>query len=259
LLLGSAVIASIQFRRTDHSTLRQPGDSIKEKLKQQYPIADSNETPPNDPKERAKRIKRSKKYNAKSPVIGPDLVQTSEGYNWPADFKPIPTSASNLIIVATTDTAAAHLSDDKNSVYSEFAVKIDQVLKNETSLPIICGESLTVVRKGGRVRYPSGHVSWFFVAGQGLPQLNTQYILFLKTTDEAKVFDIVTGYAIVNDRVEPLDYSPRVVGFQRYSGTSVTAFLSEVRNSILNAQLDFSRLSRSTTQRSVRECVSLSC
>jgi hypothetical protein len=138
--------------------------------------------------------------------------------------------------VGTISDARAHLSDDKNSVYSEFSVTIKEVLKNNTGLSLAVGDSVTLERKGGRVRYPSGHVSWFYVVGQGLPQLNAQYVLFLKTANEERLFDILTGYEIRNGRIEPLDYSPGVVGFQHYSGSDVTAFMNEMRTNIANAQ-----------------------
>ena len=95
-------------------------ESVKDRVKVRYPIADSLESEPSDPKERAKRLKRSKRYNGKTTVVGPQLVQSSEGYNWPEDFKAIPVSASDVIVVGTISEAKAHLSQDRNSVYSEF-------------------------------------------------------------------------------------------------------------------------------------------
>jgi hypothetical protein len=138
--------------------------------------------------------------------------------------------------VGTISDAKAHLSEDKNSVYSEFTVTINEVLKNDTALPLGVGGSVTLERKGGRVRYPSGHISWFYVAGQGLPLPNAQYVLFLKTTDEERLFDILTGYQILDGRIAPLDESPGVVHFERYSGSDARAFLDEIRNSLVSSQ-----------------------
>jgi hypothetical protein len=211
-------------------------ESIKEKIKGQYPIADSSEAEPDDPKERAKRLKRGNKYTGKATLVGPQLVQSSEGYNWPADFKPVPVSASAVIVVGTISDAKAHLSEDKNSVYSEFAVRIDEVLKNESGLPLAPGQTVILERKGGRVRYPSGHVSWLYLIGQGLPRLSARYVFFLSTTDEEGLFDPLTGYEIRDGRIEPLDYSPGVVGFQRYSGSDATSFVNEIRSNIASPQ-----------------------
>ena len=110
------------------------------------------------------------------------------------------------------------------------------VLKNGPGLSLSPGNSLTLEREGGRVRFPSGHISWFYVVGKGLPQLNTQYVFFLKTTDEERLFDILTGYEIHDGRIEPLDYSPGVVGFQRYSGSDAMTFVNEIRSNIASAR-----------------------
>lgn len=239
IVLSSAVAltATGAFNSTrDGKPGQESQESIKEKLKKQFPIVDSSEPEPPDPKERAKRLKRNKKYNTQQANVGPQLVQSAQGYHWPADFKPIPISVSDLVIAGTISDARAHLSEDKNSVYSEFTVTINEVLKNNASVSLLPGGSITLERKGGRVRYPSGHISWLFVVGQGLPQLNGQYVFFLKTTDEDGLFDILTGYEICAGRIEPLDDSPGVVHFERYSGSDATAFVNDVRNSIAKAQ-----------------------
>jgi hypothetical protein len=239
IVLFSAVglTASWTFRSEGQGKVGQESEeSIREKLKKRFPIVDSSEPEPSDPQERTKRKKRSKKYNAQLPHVGPGLVQSAQGYDWPADFKPIPVSKSVVVIVGTISDAKAHLSEDKNSVYSEFTVTINEVLKNGTVSNLAAGDSITLERKGGRVRYPSGHISWFYVSGQGLPLPNAQYVLFLKTTDEERLFDILTGYQILDGRIEPLDYSPGVVHFERYSGSDAMAFLNEIRSSLASSQ-----------------------
>src|SRR6267154_337617 len=214
--IGLGVSWSFRIDGQAKDTQEAP-EVIRQRLKEQFPVVGSDEQESTDPQQRAIRSKRSKKHNERMAKIGPDLVQSSEGYHWPSDFKPLPTDSSDVVIVGKISDAKAHLSEDKNSVYSEFAVTIDEVLKNKTGVMLSPGGTLTIERNGGRVRYPSGHISWFFVVGQGLPQLDGQYVLFLKTTEEERLFDILTGYQIVDGRIEPLDYSPGVVGFQRYS------------------------------------------
>lgn len=239
LLLFSAAALITPWRFHSQGQVKggqDSGESIKEKLKKQFPIVDSFEPEPADPQERTKRQKRSEKFNEQRANVGPQLVQSAQGYHWPADFKPIPISVSDLVIVGTISDARAHLSEDKNSIYSEFSVTINAVLKNGPRLSLVSGDSITLEREGGRVRYPSGHISWFFVIGQGLPQLNGQYVLFLKAADEERLFDILTGYQILDGRIEPLDDSPGVVHFERYSGSDATAFVNEIRRSITSAQ-----------------------
>jgi hypothetical protein len=238
LILFSAVgmIATWTFQSNGQANGQDSEESIKEKLKKRFPIVDSSEPEPADPQERAKRSKRNKKYNKQQANVGPEIVQSAGGYHWPADFKPLPVSVSDAVIVGTISDAKAHLSQDKNSVYSEFNVTIDNVLKNSPGLSLVPGDSITLEREGGRVRYPSGHISWFHVVGKGLPQLKTQYVFFLKATDEEGLFDILTGYEICDGRIEPLDYSPGVVHFERYSGIDATVFFDEIRRNIASAR-----------------------
>jgi len=238
LVSAVAIATSGVFRSSGQRKVGQESqESIKEKFKNRFPIADSSEPQLSDPQERTKRLKRSKKYNTDKVInVDPQMVESALIYNWPADFSPIPVSASNVIVVGTIAEAKAHLSEDKNSVYSEFLVMLNEVLKNDTGLSLEAGVSVTLERKGGRVRYPSGHISWFYVAGQGLPLPNAQYVLFLGTTDEERLFDILTGYQIIDGRIEPLDYSPGVVHFERYSGADATAFLKQIRVSLASSQ-----------------------
>jgi len=44
----------------------------------------------------------------------------------------------------------------------------------------------------------------------------------------------LTGYLIGDGRIEPLDYSPGVVGFERYSGANANAFIEEIRSSLVS-------------------------
>ena len=228
---------SLTFHINGQSTNSQGSQEvIRQRLREQFPIADPDEQKPSDPQQAATRSRRSKKHNERMAKIGPDLVQSSEAYNWPLDFKAIPTDSSDIVIVGRVSDAKAYLSEDKNSVYSEFVVTIDEVLKNKSVVMLPPGSTLTIERKGGRVRYPSGHISWFFVVGQGLPQVGGQYLLFLKATDEERLFDVLTGYQILKGLIEPLDYSPGVVGFQRYSGTDANAFIKDVRSTLAVVQ-----------------------
>jgi len=206
----------------------------QEDLKQHFPLVNYPEDEPSDPAERVRRQKKARKYNVKTRVVGPELVQTAEGYHWPAGFPTLPVAASDVIIVGKISKAAAHLSEDQNSVYSELTVDVETVLKNATNVTL--PNSVVVERKGGRVRYPSGHESWFFVIGQGLPELGHTYVLFLTTPDGDDSFNIVTGYDLQNGVVEPLDYSPGVVHFERYSGVGASALINDIRSELSKPQ-----------------------
>ena len=203
---------------------------LTDEAKDQYPVADPNKPEPVNAEDRTKRHAKAQKYNQKQKSVSPMIVQTAEGNHWPTDFPALPASLSDAVVIGEISGAEAFLSEDGNSVYSEFTVRIDDVLKNNTALPLAPHTTLITERKGGRVRYPSGHVSWLFVVGQGMPRVGGKYVLFLKKVDQD--FDLLTAYELRGGKVMPLDYSPGVVHFDRYNGSEITVFLNDVRDAI---------------------------
>jgi hypothetical protein len=127
LLCLVAVTVAWESRFRGQGSTKEAQESAREKRRNQYPIANSDEPESSDINERIKRQRQNKKYNGKSVVVGPQLVQSSEGYEWPVDFQATPVFASDAIIVGTISDTNAHLSEDKNSVYSEFTVRVDSI------------------------------------------------------------------------------------------------------------------------------------
>ena len=59
----------------------------------------------------------------------------------------------------------ATLSNDKGYVYSEFALGVETVLKNDALALINSDGQVVVEREGGAVRFPSGHATWNYLLG----------------------------------------------------------------------------------------------
>src|SRR5579884_922962 len=78
-------------------------------------------------------------------------------YNLPSSHAPdvaaIPAGKSDLVVVGTIQSAHAYLTNHKTAIYSEFQVKVEQVLKGSRSG---VGEIIDTERFGGRLRMPSG-------------------------------------------------------------------------------------------------------
>jgi hypothetical protein len=228
-ILSAFLLSPILLSHTwSRAALGQDSVALQNR-QEQFPIVDSTKPEPANPRERAKRRLKGKKYNKDQQSVGPMIVQATDGFQWPADFSAIPAEASDAVIVGEVSSAEAFLSEDSNSVYSEFTVRLAEVLKNESTSLLAPGNSVTTERKGGRVRYPSGHISWLFVAGQGMPRVGRRYVFFLKQNDQDQDFQILTLYELREDRVIPIDFSPGVVHFERYAGSDPGAFLNEVR------------------------------
>lgn len=214
------------------------------------PMADYNAPEPTDPGKRALRRTKSSRYNVKDPSLKPNeisklaLTEKSAPINlggpWshPAEEPAIPVAESDAVLIGDVTDAAAYLSTDKTSVYSEFALAVAEVLKDaKADIPI--GETITAQRSGGGVRFGSGKVLVRGLLGKPLPKKGTRYVFFLKRNDDVNDFSILTAYELRGGRVFPLDgLTPKgdvvtpFAAYQQYKGTDQGVFLAKVRDLI---------------------------
>lgn len=168
------------------------------------------------------------------PVIGGAVTDES-----PSEC-PLPTYNSDVVVLGYVTEASAYLSEDKTSVYSEFQLQISQVFKSPASA-FDPTATIAVLRPGGGVRFPSGAVRYFLVAGRGLPRAGKRYLLFLKYDDLAQSFYIVTGYELREGKVFPLDSIPAggtpghpFASYLKYNGAPESDFIADLRDAILH-------------------------
>ncbi|HVF55579.1 MAG TPA: hypothetical protein VM934_05485 [Pyrinomonadaceae bacterium] len=178
-----------------------------------------------------KRHAKGKKYNKDSSVVSPELVKVTEVYHWPPNLPALPVSQSDVVIVGKVADAKAYLSSDETGVYSEFTVRVEHLLKTKNTILLRTGESIVVEREGGRVRYPSGHITQFSIAGLGMPQIGHRYLFFIKGDEDNN--EIITAFELHGGKVIPLDRSG-VVNFDKYRDSDETLLLNEVRTAILS-------------------------
>ena len=155
--------------------------------------------------------------------------------HWWAGLPALPTAQSDAVVVSEVTGSQAHLAPGKTGVYSEFTVRLGPVLKSDGSL--LPGNSIVAQREGGAVRFRNGRVKNYRVHGMGMPGVGRRYVLFLKSQDGGRDFDIITGYELSDGRVVPLDGTGRTSGsgllpFDRYAGADETSFLQEVQNAV---------------------------
>lgn len=208
---------------------------VKE-LRDKFPVADHEAPEPADPGQRAKRRKRSERHDDSllgvkgvlnaPPDYGTEAVLTN---HWEVHLPRLPSGQSDVVLIGKTLDANAYLSADKNGVYSEFTVQVEDVLKNAAASQLSPGDRITAERQGGRVSYPSGRVGWFRIRGQSMPTVNSRYVFFLKQVDPDS-FSIITGYELRDDRVYALDSGASQ--FTVYDGSPESSFLQLVREAI---------------------------
>lgn len=140
----------------------------------------------------------------------------------------LPTAKSDLVIVGHVLSAKGYVTPDKTGVYSEFKVGIDGTLKGDLAL---IGQTLTVLRGGGVVAFPSGHKRNILFAGIGYPKLNTSYVFFLRTRSNKDDFTILTAYELSGGHVYALDDE---APFTEHEGELQSKFISNLQSQISN-------------------------
>ena len=197
----------------------------------QPPVVDLS-APGNDTLDSTTRAIRSSRHNNphghELSELPPGIEPYPEITHWSSRLSALPVTASDAIVVATVQNAQAFLSSDGHSVYSEFTLVPDRVLKGT---PLASGQqALTAERDGGAVKFASGKIEQFRIHQQGVPQNRHAYLFFLKWLPDSKDFTILTAYDLTSGRVEPLDGndSSKPSQFSQYKGLDSQAFITQV-------------------------------
>jgi hypothetical protein len=152
----------------------------------------------------------------------------------PSDPRGIPVSISTAVVVGTVLSGKCFVTKDRTYVYTDYQVKVNQVLKQDAGAGLSVGSELVAAREGGAVHFPSGHVTNFLTVGHGLPEIGSQYVLFLsKSIASLPEYEIIfeAGYQLKNGRVYPLDDVN-----SQYTGVDVASFLTGVQKAIAASQ-----------------------
>lgn len=227
LVLGAALLVAAALPTSDSSRPNTEQHKPKQDDFSNYPIADGDAPDPKGTKEALKRRAKNKKYREYKNRIGPGF-KAYEIYHWPPGFPTLPVAHSDAVIIAEVTDGSAHLTADKSSVYSEFTVCIEEVLKNDQP-PLLVGSSVTLDRPGGRVRYSNGKTSQFSLAGFGMPLVGGRYVFFIKG-DAEEDYQIITAYQIQQGRIYPLDKTTSSdTRFETHAGADEQLFLNKLR------------------------------
>lgn len=244
-----------------HSQQKQSSTSLKKTINDEdVPITNFNKPLPTDAKEKGERQKKNKRRNlelgAKTGVFDAKRFMLTEerqsgygGFGTHSPVEPaIPVAKSDLIVTGEITKAEAFLSEDKASIYSEFTLTVNNILKNSTSENIEIGYSITISRNGGGVRFPSGKVIKEIFEGKPMPHVGSKYVLFLKYESEGDYYPLITGYELRDNKIIPLDGLDRdgnviyqLTSHQSYKGTTEREFLNLVQLAISTAQDLFER------------------
>ena len=193
-----------------------------------YPVVEAEETEPNDPVKKAKLKKQKQRYDKDAPFTnpGPNDVELAFRPESQFNFPGLPVIKSDVIVIGQALNAEAHRSTNKMNVFSNFEVRVDEVLKGHLNT----GNVINIQRVGGFVKYPGGRKVLFRLSGNGMPGVGSRYVFFLNAVDED--YSILTAYELMADGVAPLDNSAQ---FQVYKGATEINFIATVRDAISQA------------------------
>jgi hypothetical protein len=239
-IAGLTTLAALPGQEQNRTTSTQQESAEAE----QPPVADYAAPESADPEKRAKRRARGKRYEGQSWVREPHPTAGDAGRidSWMLEMPAFPTESSDAVVIGETTDAQAYLSNDKSGVYTEFTVRVDEILKNDATAPLIVGETVAAQREGGRVRFPSGRVQRYRTHYQHLPRAGRRYVLFLKRNDEGQAYYIRTGYELRAGHVHPLDGvnmnkgASELPQFAAYKNADENTFLRAVREAVDNAR-----------------------
>jgi hypothetical protein len=244
------VVAAIQRQNAQNPTkakVLRRGDKIdrplseQENAEMQTPSVDFVAPEPTDPKIRARRKAKGKRYDKGRPEkveeLPDQITPLPLNVHWWIGLPALPVAQSDAIVLGEITDAQAHLSDDKSGVYSEFTIRIDEILKNDSQSSLATGNNAVAERPGGKVKFPSGKVQRYGIDKQGMPHIGGRYVFFLKSNGKGQDFSIITGYRLRNMTVFPLDSALSDSGgsdlpFNIYKGSNEITFLASVRDAI---------------------------
>lgn len=211
-----------------------------EKMEEQanrLPIADYNEPEPSDPQELERRREKGTKYDKPEVTVDAYSEVVVGSMHWANGLPAFPVERSSAVVIGTVTDAKARMSNNKKGVYSEFSLRVEEVLKIDGDKSLKPKSNLAVDREGGRVRLPSGKVGIYYISGQGMPLVGRRYVLFLSCRKSIG-FTILTGYEIHEGKVSPLDNPGGEHPFTKYDGADEQSFLEELRIAVANSQAD---------------------
>lgn len=143
----------------------------------------------------------------------------------------LPSSQSDVVVIGGLVDANAYLTDEARDVQTRYKLSINEILKNQTSASFSPGSVVSLIRKGGRVRFPSGRIQTYRVSGEGVLHVGKRHLLFLRKLDQSPDYLLLTAYQLENGQVLSVD---DLASHREYEKLAEIEFLKKVRQSIIH-------------------------
>jgi hypothetical protein len=168
------------------------------------PVAAAPE--PDDPDAQAARAARNKAYNlypeSKSSVVGSNSTVDRS-----APVPDLPENCDTVIIGSVVKEQPYQAGD--NSLYTEYTVSVENLLRNTLKKKLPPTGQITVVRPGGAIRLPDGKL---LQANSNLPgplTVGHRYVLFLRYDDSVDWYRLEKPWELRDEVVVPVNASDK--------------------------------------------------
>ena len=225
---------SIQLNQDEKKTSEQEKQKVA--FYKQFPVADYDAPEVFDAEKKAERKSKNSRYDNRSMVTN-ELPEEDDERLAVIDSIPtpgIPVTESELIVTGEVIDAQAFVSNNKKGVYSEFTVRVDELLKNN-SKNTEPKSLITIDREGGFVRYSNGQKRLYRISGFGMPRVGEKYLFFLDNPEKSQNYNVLTAYQLKAPEISNLDSFPQ---FIVYRGKSESDFMKSVRQATVQSIKD---------------------
>jgi hypothetical protein len=164
---------------------------------------------PTDPVQRAHRLEKNRNYSQNKnipPGMRKPLADSGPRVLYVDRFVMPPFhwfSACTLVVQGDVEDEQPYLSEDGSVIYTEFGLRIRDIIKNDPLDPKLQSERIAIERWGGALRLHSGKIITYQVNGDGVPpRPGARYVILLGK--EGGAYKILEGYELRDDFVFPL-------------------------------------------------------
>jgi len=158
------------------------------------------------------------------PILDIDLERRCPNYPKPG-LVGLAHAADVIVVGAVRDKITSQLTEDEGFLFSEYNISVENVIKDNHSVPIEMNSAISVIRPGGKAKINDKVVSAVvppfppFIEGD-------QYVLFLKFIPETKSYQAFSNGSlpIIEGEIRT-PYDPK-------TGPKQQAFIDEIRDAM---------------------------
>jgi hypothetical protein len=138
---------------------------------------------------------------------------------------------SDAVVIGVVGEKKSFLTEDENFVFSDYELNVEEILKNNSALPIK-EKRVTVTRPGGAVML-AGHTVRAIDESLEPLALGSRYLLFLNfipSTGAYKAFNSKGSFLLKGDRIVKLTRED--LPFEMETGTETSSLIARIRGAV---------------------------